>query len=492
MQPASPPIKIATLKSPAAFRAACDTLGAAIPCDDALHQPSPLAQPWPTPINGKHLGNRIAIHPMEGWDGTATGGATPEMQRRWQRFGESGAKLICGGEAMAVRPDGRANPRQLILSPENQSAIAGLVHTLHSAHQARYHRTDDLLVGFQLTHSGRFCRPHGKSFEPRIAYRHPILDRKFSITSNDAILTDDELPILVQDFVRAARIAHLAGADFVDIKHCHGYLLHEFLSAHTRPGPYGGSFENRTRLLREIIAGIRADGNPIAFAVRLSCFDRVPFKPDPSTATPGKLGHGIPEDHAHLLPYHFGFGVDPADPTQLDLTEPLRFIQLCADLGVSILNTTAGSPYYVPHIQRPAAFPPSDGYQPPNDPLIDVARQMAIVRDIKQRVPSSMLIVGSGYTYLQDFLPHVAQSVIATGWADAVGLGRMALSYPTILTDAIAGRPIERKFICRTFSECTTAPRNGMISGCFPLDPYYTARPENARLKALKKATTTV
>ena len=237
----------------------------------------------------------------------------------------------------------------------------------------------------------------------------------------------------------------------------------------------------------EIIAGIRAEENPIEIGVRLSCFDMVPFRPDPALSKPGKLGPGVPEEYRHCLPYRYGFGMKPESPTELDLTETMQFVRLCGELGVKVLNTSAGSPYYTPHIQRPAAFPPSDGYQPAADPLIDVARQMKVVRAVKAQAPAGMLVAGSGYTYLQEHLPLVAQAAVREGWADAVGIGRMVLSYPAMLADAITGRPIEKKFVCRTFSECTTAPRNGIISGCYPLDKFYTQRPEFEQLKAIKK-----
>jgi 2,4-dienoyl-CoA reductase-like NADH-dependent reductase (Old Yellow Enzyme family) len=302
------------------------------------------------------------------------------------------------------------------------------------------------------------------------------------------VLSDDEVRELIRDFVRAARVAHEAGADFVDIKHCHGYLLHEFLGAHTRPGPYGGSFENRTRILREIVEGIRADGNSIAIGVRLSAFDLVPFRPDPTRSQPGKLGPGIPEDYSACLPYRFGFGMNPERPIEPDLTETFRFAELCGSLGVRLLNLSAGSPYYNPHLLRPAAYPPSDGYQPAHDPLIDVVRQIQAVRQVRACAPRDLIVVGSGYTYLQEYLPHVAQAVVRAGWTDVVGMGRMVLSYPGILADATSGRPVVSRGICRTFSECTTAPRNGLPSGCYPLDPFYVARPEAQVLKELKKA----
>jgi 2,4-dienoyl-CoA reductase-like NADH-dependent reductase (Old Yellow Enzyme family) len=484
-------IRIPSLKTVAELRRHIDSLGVELPCDDEIiaGSASPLAQPSASgPVNGKTPGNRIVIQPMEGWDATATGGATEEMFRRWRRFGESGAKLIFGGEAMAVCPEGRASPRQCVINQDNRADLIRLRETLVKAHRELHGATGDLVIGFQLTHSGRFCRPNDRHrLEPRVAYRHPILDRRLNIASDNAVMTDAEVDGLVGQFVAAARIAGEAGADFVDIKHCHGYLLHEFLSAFTRPGRYGGSFENRTRILREIVAGIRADGNPIDLAVRLSAFDFAPFRPDPALSEPGKPGPGIPEDFANLLPYRYAFGVNPANPVEYDLTEPVRFVELCASLGIKIVNLTAGSPYYNPHIQRPAAYPPSDGYQPPRDPLIDVARQAGAARAIKAKGPRGVMLVSSGLSYLQEYLPHVAQGLLRNGWTDAVGIGRMALSYPGMLADAVANGSVVSRQICRTFSDCTTAPRHGFVSGCYPLDAYYAAKPEARELKAIKK-----
>jgi 2,4-dienoyl-CoA reductase-like NADH-dependent reductase (Old Yellow Enzyme family) len=483
--------RIPSLKTVEDFRKHTAALGLDLPCEDAIVSgaSSPLAQPIDAvTINGKRIGNRWAVHPMEGWDGTTTGGATDEVRRRWQRFGESGAKLIYGGEAMAVRPDGRANPNQLIIDERNKKDLSEIRELLVKAHRERCGTADDLVIGFQLTHSGRFCKPNDKKrMEPRVAYRHPILDKKFNITSDAQVFTDSEIEELIQCYIRAAQVAWDAGADFVDIKHCHGYLLHEFLSALTRPGKFGGSFENRTRILRDIIAGIRAGGNQIEIGVRLSAFDFVPFKPDPALSQPGKLGPGIPEDFSHCLPYRYGFGVNQGNPLDYDLTEPRRFVELCGELGVKILNFSAGSPYYNPHIQRPAAYPPSDGYQPAHDPLIDVARQINVVRQLKARAPKNLVVVGTAYSYLQEFLPQVAQYVVRHGWTDMIGLGRMVLSYPGILTDATTQGALTSKLICRTFSDCTTAPRNGMISGCYPLDKYYSAKPEFQKLKEVKK-----
>ena len=170
----------------------------------------------------------------------------------------------------------------------------------------------------------------------------------------------------------------------------------------------------------------------------------------------------------------------------MDLTEPLRLVKELRDLGVASINLSCASPYYNPHFMRPASFPTSDGYLPPEDPLVGVFRQIDAVRQCKQAVPDIPL-VGTGYTYLQDYLPHVAQAVVRENWVDIVGLGRMVLSYWNLPADTLESGGMQRKAICRTFSDCTTAPRNGIVSGCFPLDPYYKQMEEAGRLKELKK-----
>ncbi|HET8965637.1 MAG TPA: hypothetical protein VFN20_05450, partial [Candidatus Acidoferrum sp.] len=224
----------------------------------------------------------------------------------------------------------------------------------------------------------------------------------------------------------------------------------------------------------------------LKIGVRISAFDTIPFRPNPEKSVPGKPGPGIPEPYEQLVPYRWGFGVNEKNPIEPDLSEPIRFLSLLGELQISLVNVTAGSPYYNPHVQRPALYPPSDGYLPPEDPLVGVARQMRATRELKQRFPK-LIVVGTAYTYLQDFLSHVAQAAVREGWVDAVGLGRMALTYPEILWDAVNGRALEHKRVCRTFSDCTTAPRNGLPSGCYPLDAYYKSSEMAVQLAAIKK-----
>jgi NADPH2 dehydrogenase len=478
-------IKIAALTGVVEFIAALGKLGVPIPCDGEVlsGSDSPLAQPLTA--DGFTIGNRFTVQPMEGWDGTRDGRPSEMTFRRWRRFGSSGAKLIWGGEAIAVQHDGRANPNQLVLNEHTRDDIARLRDALVEEHRKACGSTDGLVIGLQLTHSGRYSRPDDKP-APRILYRHPILDRRLNLPDDYPLLTDGDVRQIIDSFIRAAKLAWQIGFDFVDIKHCHGYLGHEFLSAHTREGDYGGSFENRTRFLREVVQGIRAEAPDLRIGVRLSAFDLVPFRPDPATSRPGKPGVGVPEPYEHLLPYRWGFGVNPQNPVEPDLTEPVAFLQLLRELGIRLVNLSAGSPYYNPHIQRPALYPPSDGYQPPEDPLVGVARQMQVVRTLKAQFPD-LVFVGTAYTYLQEYIPHVAQAAVREGWTDFVGLGRMMLAYPELPLDVLEGRALQTKRLCRTFSDCTTAPRNGLPSGCYPLDEFYKRSPQAQELKRLKQ-----
>lgn len=458
--------QVKNLKTLDALRGHLAGLGIEIPLADTVDPGGVLA----TPVSFADasagtitLANRFAVLPMEGWDGTTDGRPTDLVRRRWTRFAASGCSLVWG-EATAVRPDGRANPNQLMLDESSVDDIADLRALLRPGQVA----------ALQLTHSGRWSRPEGAP-QPRTGYRHPELDER-SGADSASVLTDDELDDLVERYVAAAVLAQQAGFELVDIKHCHGYLLHELLSAHDRPGPYGGSFEGRTRFLRSVVAGIRQRAPGLGIAVRLSAFDVRPFAPGPD-------GTGVPAAEG-AYPHAFG-----GDGTGLgiDLTETHAFIGLLTDLGVGLVSVTAGSPYYNPHVQRPAFFPPSDGYQPPEDPLVGVARQLAVTAELAAAHPG-MVIVGSGYSYLQDWLPEVAQAVVAGGGAAMVGLGRMILSYPELAADVLSGRPLERGLVCRTFSDCTTGPRNGLVSGCYPLDPFYKEHPQRVELTQAKRA----
>ncbi len=478
-------IRIPTLKTVDRFLEELRSHSIPIPCEPEWLpvSRSPISQP--SELFGRKLCNRFAIQPMEGWDADAFGAPTEHTYRRWRHYGASGASVIWGGEAVAVREDGRATSRQLLLSKATQTGIAGLLECLKKERK-RIASDDNVVIGLQLTHSGRFSHPHGANHDPVILYHHPILDPKFNIPGDYPVMSDGEIRRLEEDFVEAAILAYEIGFDFVDIKHCHGYLGHEFLSAKTRDGQYGGSLENRTRFLKNVTEGVCANAPGLGIGVRCSVFDVIPYRPDPETSLPGKPGKGVPEEYSNGDYHRWAFGSDHVHPTEPDLSEAMELFDIFRKLSICLVNVTAGSPYYNPHIQRPALYPPSDGYLPPEDPLWGVFRQMNAVRELKRCFPD-IVMIGSALTYLQDFLPNVAQAALREGWMDFVGIGRMVLAYPSYVRDLLEGKPLDRKKICRTFSDCTTAPRNGFPSGCYPLDPYYKKSSMAKDLAQIKK-----
>ncbi len=469
--------RMAQLKTVPDVAAYLQTNGIDLSFDESLLPPE--TSPFNREIrlkSGKTIGNSLCILPMEGWDGTLNGKPSGFTRKRWLKFAESGAKLLFGCEAVAVCHAGKANPNQLVINPENLDEFVTLRQLILDKHGELFGTADDLVIGLQLTHSGRFCKPNShKLFESKILYAHPFLNQRFGLPAEYPTLTDAEIDTIIQQYIDAAVLAQRAGFDFVDIKHCHGYLGHEFLSAVNRAGKYGGSFANRTRFLRNIVAGIRQAAPGLDMGIRLSAFDLLPFKK-------GVNDVGEPEQTDR---YPFAFGGQDTGLT-LDLTEPKAFLELAQSLGIQLICITGGSPYYNPHLMRPALFPPSDGYLPPEDPLLGVKRQIDVTFDLKKAFPE-LVIIGSGYSYLQEWLPNVAQYVLRNGMADSVGFGRMVLSYPTMPADMLAGRSLTRNLICRTFSDCTTAPRNGLVSGCYPLDPQYKKLPEAEQLKAIKE-----
>jgi NADPH2 dehydrogenase len=463
--------KIPSLKTASDFKAYVNQLNIFLPFDESVQAgpDAPLNQP--IHLDDKTIGNRFCVLPMEGWDCLEDGRPSELTKRRWQRFAISGAKLVWGAEACAVCREGKGSPRQLMLNEHTLADIAEMRQSLTETHRKHFGKSDDLFIGLQLTHSGRFARP-----EPKIVYNHPVLDAEMGLGKDYPPLTDEEVKQIIHQFINAAALAEKAGFDFVDIKHCHGYLGHEFLSAHTRPGPFGGSFQNRTRFLTEIISGIRANTKNLKIGVRLSVFDFLPFR---------KNQKNIGRPHHISGDYPFAFGADNTG-LRIDLTETIKLLDLLADMDVKLICATAGSPYYNPHISRPAISPSCDGYLPQEDPLVGVARLINATAELKKKRPN-MLFVGSAYTYLQQWLPNVAQAVISSKMADSIGLGRMMLAYPDIVADTLNAKPLDKKRICLTDSDCITAPRNGLVSGCYSRDPFYKARPEFKNLYQIKK-----
>ena len=464
--------KISQFKTPEAFSEYLQQHGIELPMKAGTE-----AQSRPISVFGRQLPNRWAALPMEGWDCGLDGVPSELTLRRWYRVAQGGASLLAGVEAAAVMNEGRSSPRQLLVSEQSLPTLEKACREMRRLHHERF--GSDPCIGLQLTHSGRYSHPNRADLlESRTAWTHPLLDRKFGSGPSN-VVTDGEISGIIEAFALAAKRAQEAGFDFVDIKHAHGYLLHEFLGAYGRPGPYGGSFENRTRLSREVLSAVRREAPGLGLAYRLSIFDIIPFMK-------GEDGQGHPMVDAGG--YHRAFGSDESglmmDP---NLTEPVRFVKMMQEFGCHLVIGTVGSPYYTVHLQRPAWYAVADGYPPPEDPLYNVGRHIAAARRLKELCPEIQL-VSSGVTALQEYLPMVAEAILANGWCDYVGLGRMMLSYPDFPADVLAGRPLAARCVCRTFGDCTNGPRKGVVSGCYRLDEFYRKMPEAAIV--LKKTPT--
>jgi NADPH2 dehydrogenase len=442
------------------LRAAIREQGVALACDEEIRV---LAQP--VAIGERVAGNRMAVHPMEGCDGTLDGRPGELTFRRWRRFAGGGAKLIWG-EATAISEDGRANPRQLLLNERNAPDFRRLVTDAREAHRRRIGGTDDLLIGIQLTHSGRWSHK-----TPMVVRRAPIIDavtwldraRDERLPADYPLVSDAELEALGERYVQATVLAARVGFDFVDIKQCHTYLLNELLAARSRPGRYGGAFENRCRLVLDIIREARARlGDDLLLATRLNIYDGVPHQ--------GNIGSS--------LPYEEGWGVDAREPARADLSEPIRLVGLLKEQGVRLVNLTMGSPYFNPHIGRPFERPPVDGYPSPEHPLRGVERHVAAAAEL-QRAHPDVVMVGTGYSWLRHFALNVGEAGVREGRISMVGLGRGALAYPEFAADALRSGRMNPLRSCLGTSHCTALMRAknnelGQVPvGCVPRDAQY-------------------
>jgi 2,4-dienoyl-CoA reductase-like NADH-dependent reductase (Old Yellow Enzyme family) len=378
---------------------------------------------------------------MEGCDGERDGRPGELTVRRYERFVRGGAGLLWF-EATAIAHAGRANPRQLTLTPQTVSDFRAMLdHTLALGREANGSGFRPLTV-LQLTFSGRYAKPDGKP-APVLAHHDGVLDRAMGIPDDHPLITDSELDALADRWVEAAKLAREAGFDAVDIKSCHRYLLSELLAAHTRPGRYGGPFEHRTRLHYHIAERIQAEVPGIMVTMRLNGYD----------------GH----------PYPWGWGVDHEDPMVPDLREPIEFVRGLYERGMRLINITAGNPYYTPHINRPYDTPVTGGRVPDEHPLYGVARIIDVARQIKHAVPE-IVVVASGYSWLRQFLGNAAAATLRRGDADIVGLGRGAFAYPDFARDLTIKGALDPKKCCITCSRCTQIMRDGGRTGCVVFD----------------------
>lgn len=440
------------------LRADIDKQGLDVPLEaSAARIQEVLGQPLT--IAGRGVGNSMAIHPMEGCDATSEGLPDKLTFRRYLRFAEGGAKLIWF-EATAVTPEGRANPRQLLIKETSVAQLEELLSETRRAHREKFGRDDDLLDILQLTHSGRY------SYQQALTcFHHPLLERK---ERPARILTDADLEELEDCYAQAALLARDIGFKGIDLKLTHGYFGNELLAARTREGLYGGDFENRTRFARNVLQKIRRKtGDDLVLAVRLGVYDGVPYEHD----TLNRVGRPRPFE----TPYLYGFGTDASDPLREDLAEPLAFIEMLRKEGVSLLNISMGNPYTNPHLGRPFEKPDEGNYETPEHPLRGVARHFRLTSEIQAGFPD-MIVIGSGYSWLRHFQINAGAANLAQGRAAMMGVGRGALAYPNFAEDTLKRGALDERQVCKTYTYCTYLMRRkeneqGQFpTGCPPFD----------------------
>ncbi|MEK7404368.1 MAG: FAD-dependent oxidoreductase [Acidobacteriota bacterium] len=398
---------------------------------------SPLLEPLM--LGEFRLANRLVVQPMEGCDGREDGAPDELTRRRYRRFAGGGAGLLWF-EATAVTHESRANPRQLWIHEGTVREFAALAaEALQTAREACGHRP---FLVLQLTHSGRYSKP-GPRPAPIIAHRSPYLDPIHKLPPDYPLISDDELERLEDRYVEAALCARRAGFDAVDVKACHRYLISELHASHTREGRYGGSFDNRTRFIRNVVGKIRDAVPGLLVTSRMNVYD--------------------------AMAYPYGFGVDREDANTPDLREPIELVRLLREAGAPLVNITVGNPYYNPHVNRPFDLPVVGGAMPPESPLAGVARFVGIVRRIQAEFPG-FPVIGGGYSWLRQFFPHVAAASVRNGWAALVGLGRMAFAYPNFARDLAERGRLDPEQVCVACSACTQIMRDGGRTGCVPRD----------------------
>ena len=382
-------------------------------------------------IGEKTICNRVVLQPMEGCDCNTDGSPSELTREKYIRAARSGAGLIWF-EANAVCPEGRTNPRQMMLTEDNLPSFKNLLQEMREIAKKECGVSPIFIL--QLTHSGR------QSIVPMIAYRHPIYEERRPVTDEN-IVTDEYLDTLSEKYAESARLAVEAGFDGVDVKSCHGYLFQELLSAFTRAGRYGGSFENRIKLYLDCVRVVKkAIPDHILLTTRLSVSDMVP-KP-------------------------YGFGT--TEENELDLTEPDMLIERLVSEGIQILNVTVGNPYYNPHVNRPYR---KGGYETPEAAQTGLERFEYIEGHIKEKFPM-LTVVGSGLSYYRDDLMEQSERQLRDGICDMVGYGRMWLAYPMFYRDYMKGA-FDPKKCCLACSKCTELMRAKRVSGCAVFNEYY-------------------
>ena len=391
----------------------------------------------PLRLGSLEVPNRIAFQPMEGTDGTTDGAPGELTRRRYLRFAEGGAGLIWF-EAVASAPEVRASAHQLMLTPQNADAYKHLLDEIReTALKANGYVP---IIVMQATNSGRYSKPNGFP-EPLIAYKNPALEDK--PLGDDRVLSDDQLKAYEEKFADMARLAQEVGFDGMDVKCCHRYLANELLSAYTRPGPYGGSFENRTRFLLNAYRYAQSAIRDSRFFLtsRMNVYDGFPYP----------WGFGVRE----------GEGITPFIDEAIALVGILR-----REFRIPILNVTAGNPYKNPHVNRPYD---RGNYVPDEHPLYGESRMMKLISGMQKANPD-LPVIGSAFSYMRFLAPSLAAGMIEGKHMAMAGFGRLAFAYPDFPKDLRENGFLDPKRVCLTCGQCASLLRAGTPAGCIVRD----------------------
>ncbi len=426
---------------------AAEDLGISLPWSDDFR---PLLEP--IKYGNATIPNHFAVQPMEGFDSELNGAPGDLTFRRYIRYAEGGSGMIWF-EATSVNEAGRSNPHQLMITKNTVSQLKKLTDTVREHARKAFGSDHKPWLVLQATHSGRYSKPNGKA-NGRGIWFNPHLGGVINA------YTDDELEQIRDDMIASVALSAEAGFDAVDIKACHGYLLHELLGAHTREGKYGGSLENRARLLMDVVTAAMKHQADIDTTVRLNVTDGVP--------------------------YPYGFGVAENGSLDINLDEPKLLIRQLREFGVKMINLTAGIPYHSPHWVRPFNKPLRGKAPSSENPLIGVMRQIEITAELQRAFPD-ILLVGSGYSWLQNAIPYVAAGVLEKGWATIIGMGRNSFAYPDAVKDLMNSGEFNARKTCIACSKCTELMRGKRSTGCVVRDTEVYTRIYTDMLKVEKQ-----
>lgn len=395
----------------------------------------------PLSLSGRTVPNRMGIAPMEGADALPDGSPSEMTIRRYKADAEGGSAVIWF-EAISIVQEGRSSKTQLLLTEDNLESYKRMTDAVREAGIAANGYAPFLIM--QANHSGRYSNPDNHP-APMIAYRHPELE-VFRKASDDCIVTDDYLKSLEEKFGEAAVLAKKAGFDAIDIKSCHGYLLAELSSAYERPGEYGGSYENRTRLLKNgIRAALAHASQDFSVTCRLGIYD----------------GYAWP----------YGFGVSEKSGLTPDLTEPIRLVQEIADMGIDYLDLTMGNPYATTHVTRPYD---SGKYVPDEHPLEGIARMIEGIGTVRRAAADSgrrMTVLASAPSYLRAYADLFTAGAVEQGLCDGMLFGRLSFADPAFANQILHTGRIDPQKVCLTCGKCGDLIRAHQPTGCLVRDP---------------------